>query len=136
MSCGQCRSSTTPGRALADELLAMPSSSVVDVAFGRPSVRHGVAPTARGWGLLLVVLCVTLVAATWPSAPVIALDTGIVVALAGAWITLLSCRSRPGELHAVLSGPPFIPRGEFALLDAAIVGDVSAWGCSIGIDPS
>jgi Protein of unknown function DUF58 len=114
----------------------MPSSSSVDVAFGRSSVRRGIAPTARGWALLLVVLCVTAVAATWPSAPAIALDAGLVVALAGAWIIVLSCRLRPGDLHAVLSGPPFVPRGDFALLDIAAVGDVSAWGCSIGIDPS
>ncbi len=114
----------------------MPSSSSVDVAFGQSSVRRGIAPTGRGWALLLVVLCVTAVAATWPSAPAIALDAGLVVALAGAWIIVLSCRSRPGDLHAVLSGPPFVPRGEFTLLDIAAVGDVSAWGCSIGIDPS
>jgi hypothetical protein len=114
----------------------MPSSSSVDVIFGQSSVRRGIAPTARGWALLLVVLGVTAVAATWPSAPVIALDAGLVVALAGAWIIVLLCRSRPGDLHAVLSAPPFLPRGEFALLDAAVVGDVSAWGCSIGIDPA
>ena len=126
----------TPGLALADKTLAMPSSSSVDVVFGQSRVRRGIAPTARGWALLLVVLCVTVVAATWPSAPVIALDAGLVVALAGAWIIVLSCRSRPGDLHAVLSGPLFVPRGELALLDAAVVGDVSAWGCSIGIDPS
>ena len=87
-------------------------------------------------GPRLVVLGVTAVAATWPSAPVIALDASLVVALAGAWIIVLLCRSRPGDLHAVLSAPPFVPRGEFALLDAAVVGDVSAWGCSIGIDPA
>jgi Protein of unknown function DUF58 len=125
----------TPGLALADKALAMPSSSSVDVVFGQSSVRRGIAPTARGWTLLLVILCVTAVSATWPSAPVIALDAGLVVAFAGAWFIVLSCRSRPGDLHAVLSGPPFVPRDEFALLDAAVVGDVSAWGCSIGIDP-
>src|SRR3984885_6830057 len=114
----------------------MPSSSSVDVAFGQSSLRRGIAPTARGWTLLLVVLCVTAVAATWPSAPAIALDAGLVVSLAGAWIIVLSCRSRPGDLHAVLSGPPFVPRGEFTLLHIAAVGDLPAWGCSIGIDPS
>src|SRR3984957_684750 len=114
----------------------MPSSSSVDVSFGQSSVRRGIAPTARGWALLLVVLGLTAVAASWPSAPVIALDAGLVVAFAGAWLIVLLCRSRPGRLHAVLSAPPFVPRGEFALLDAAVVGDVSAWGCSIGIDPA
>ena len=126
----------TPGLALANKTLAMPSSSSVDVFFGQSSVRRGIVPTARGWALLLVVLGVTAVAATWPSAPVIALDAGLVVALTGAWIIVLLCRSRPGDLHAALSAPPFVPRGEFALLDAAVVGDVSAWGCSIGIDPA
>jgi hypothetical protein len=79
---------------------------------------------------------VTAVAATWPSAPAIALDAGLVVAVAGAWMIVLSCRSRPGDIHAVLSGPPFVPRGEFSLLHIGAVGDVSAGGCSIGIDPS
>src|ERR1700722_18963690 len=114
----------------------MPSSSSVDVSFGQSSVRRGIAPTARGWALLLVVLGLTAVAASWPSAPVIALDAGLVVAFAGAWLIVLLCRSRPGRLRAVLSGPSFVPRGEFALLDAALVGDESAWGCSVGIDPA
>ena len=114
----------------------MTSSSSVDVVFGRSSLRRGIAPTARGWALLLAVLCVTVVAATWPSAPAIALDAGLAVAFIGALGIVLACRSRSGDLHAELSGPSFVSRGEFALLDVAVVGDVSARGCSIGIDPA
>jgi Protein of unknown function DUF58 len=106
------------------------------VVFGQSSVRRGIAPTARGWTALLVVVCVTIVAVAAPSSAAIALDASLVVALIGAWGIVVSCRSRPRYLHAVLSGPPFVPRSESALLDATVVGDVSAWGCSIGIDPS
>jgi len=126
----------TPGLAFADRSPAMSSSSSVDVAFGQSSVRRGIAPTARGWAVLLAALCVTTVAAASPSSAAIALDAGLAVAFAGAWCIVLSCRSRSGHLLAVLSGPSFVPRGESAQLNAVLVGNVPGSGCSIAIDPT
>jgi hypothetical protein len=131
-----CRLSLTSDPAHSDEVLIVTPSSSVDVEFGKSGVRRGLAPTARGWTALLAVVGVTAVAVASLSAAVVALDASLAIAIVGALCIVVACRSRPGRLYGLLSGPKFIPKGEPVLLDVVIVGDVSAWGCSIVIDPA
>jgi hypothetical protein len=112
------------------------SSSSVDVVFEKSRIWRHLVPTARGWSALFAVVCLAAAAAASLSAAVVALDSSLAVAIAGALWVIVACRSRPGHLHAVLSAPPFVPKGMPVQLDLVVIGDLAAWGCSIVVDPS
>jgi uncharacterized protein (DUF58 family) len=118
-----------------DEVLSVTSSSSVEVVFGKSGVWRHIAPTARGWSALLAILCVTAVAVASLSAAVVALDASLAVAIAAALWIIVACRCRPGRLRAVLSAPPFAPKGMPVQLDV-VVSDLAGWGCSVVMDPS